>query len=674
MKIKTLKHYKRKKFFYRFFMRKSPRSGAMFGLAWMICFGAILPLALWIFAKITPDWASVSAFNAIVWAVVALLFFTICLLIYAYGFLTFAKNFYTILRNDLKKSRFWKIPAIVGAFSWELAGMFLLSVILHKRRWLSLLFLLGSLGCNIASYMIDIPLQKWYCQFVGQGFFLLLALFCSGKDKKFSWRFVCPLSLFVLFVVKLYSLEFLFNAQNFVKKLEIGTGISAEDWKIRNSYGYSINKEPLKSFCKINMKIDMEKYQTPADAQKFLAELRKTHTDKFVAIDRLLELKPQRISYNWLKPGEPVAAMLLPDLQCFRTAARLRNLEILANAKDKALVAKCNQDMLKFREWCLHNETLIGKLVAGAVDNCRLYALSYAMASGVYSKDEIVNLIDDAPDWGKQFSEPFASENALTEDCLEALKNESGDSMPSYIKNYDIKTFWRLYQKFAPLFIRMNLKRDHLFTLSHYLKIRELLSRNDLSGIEKAKLAKLNKDYLWCECFVASMMAIPDLYGVFLRIDRIRNARQMALIAAEVMEYRKQHGKLPEDLSFLPQIPLSKLDHKPLMYEKTKDGFRIFSHTDKGEKPDEKDTRFSYWARLPKTAGLTIKQLTVIAEKELVKVYGKQVLKQRPWKISRNDDKSITLSGTFHGQGKGGVAEITLQKNDGKILRIIHGK
>ena len=574
-------------------MRKSPRLGAMFGLAWMICFGAILPLSLGIFAKITPDWASDSTFNVFVWAVVALLFFTICLLIYAYGFLTFAKNFYTILRNDLKKCRFWKIPAIVGAFSWELAGMFLLLVILHKRRWLSLLFLLGSLGCNIASYMIDIPLQKWYCQFVGQGFFLLLALFCSGKDKKFSWRFVYPLSLFALFVMKLYSIDFLFNAQIFAKKLELGTAISAEDWKIRNSYGYSINKEPLKSFCKINMKIDMEKYQTPADAQKFLAELRKTHTDKFVAIDRLLELKPQRISYNWVKPGEPVAAMLLPDLQCFRTAARLRNLEILANAKDKALVAKCNQDMLKFRDWCFYNETLIGKLVAVAMESLRLDALSYAIASGVYSKDEIVKLIDDAPDWGKQFSEIFASENALTEDCLEALKNESGDSITT-----DIKPFWRLYQKFAPLFIRMNLKRDHLFTLNHYLKIRELLSRNDLSGIEKAKLAKLNKDYLWCECFVASMMAIPDLYGVFLRIDRIRNTRQMTLLAAEVMEYRKQHGILPDDLTFLPEIPLSKLDHKPLMYEKTREGFRIFSHTKKGEKPDEKDNRYSYWVCL----------------------------------------------------------------------------
>ena len=156
-----------------------------------------------------------------------------------------------------------------------------------------------------------------------------------------------------------------------------------------------------------------------------------------------------------------------------------------------------------------------------------------------------------------------------------------------------MKPFWRLYQKFAPLFIRMNLKRDHLFTLNHYLKIRELLSRNDLSGIEKAKLAKLNKDYLWCECFVASMMAIPDLYGVFLRIDRIRNTRQMTLLAAEVIEYRKQHGKLPDDLTFLPEIPLSKLDHKPLMYEKTENGFWVYACTADGKKPDFNDRNHS---------------------------------------------------------------------------------
>ena len=604
MKNKFLKHYKRKKFFYRFFMRKSPRSGAMFGLAWMICFGAILPLSLWIFAKITPDWASDSIFNVICWAVVALLFFTICLLIYAYGFLTFAKNFYTILRNDLKKSRFWKISAIVGAFSWELAGMFLLPVILQKRRWLSLLFLLGSLGCNFASYMIDIPVQKWYCQFVGQGFFLLLAFWGSGKEKNFSWKFTYPLALFLFFVMQLYWLDFCFNAQIFAKKLELGTAISAEDWKIRNSYGYPIEKEPLKSFCKVNIKIDMEKYRVPAEAEKYLAELRKTHADKFIAIDKLLELKPQRISYDWVAPGETVAGMLLPDLRCFLTAAHLRILEIRANGADKNVVARCNQDLLQFRKWCLHNETLIGKLVAGAVDNRRLYALSYAMASGVYNKEEMIKLIGEAPDWSKQYSEIFASEHAIQEDIVNRLKNVSEKDIQDLQLRGSVKTFWKFYLKYAPLFEKMNLKRDYLFTLNYYLKINSLLYRDDLSGLEKKKLAHLNYNHLEAEGFIASTVVIPALSQVLMLIDRHRDRYQMALLAAEVMEYRKQHGKLPEDLSFLSKVPLAKLDHKPLMYEKTREGFRIFSHTDKGKKPDAEDWQYSYLVRLPMVTGI----------------------------------------------------------------------
>ena len=603
MKNKTLQHYKRKKFFYRFFMRKSPRSGAMFGLAWMIFFGAILPLVPWLFLNLTAneEYNFVTASVAFLWKSLIVVLALLCLLIYAYGFLTFAKNFYTILRNDLKKSRFWKFPAIVGAFSWELAGMFLLPVILHKRRWLSLLFLLGSLGCNIASYMIDIPLQKWYCQFVGQGFFLLLAFGGSGKDKKFSWKFTYPLALFLFFVMQLYWLDFCFNAQIFAKKLELGTAISAEDWKIRNSYGYPINKEPVKSFCKVNINIDMKKYQTPAEAEKYLAELRKTQADKFIAIDKLLELKPQRIAYNWVEPGESPAGLLLPDVACFRTAADLRILEMRANAADKTVIAKCNQDLLQFREWCLHNETLFGKLVAGAVDSRRLNALSYAMASGVYSKKEMIKLIGDAPDWSRHFSETFASEHAISEDFVNRLNNASVKDIKDLKIRKSVKNFWAFYLKFAPLFVKMNIKRDYLFTLNYYLKINSLLYRDDLSGLEKKKLAHLNKNHLEAEGFIAStvlILPLNTLSQVLMFIDRHRDRYPMALIAAEVMECRKQHGKLPENLSFLPQVPLSKLDHKPLMYEKTANGFRIFSHTDKGEKPDENDTRYSYHVHL----------------------------------------------------------------------------
>ena len=232
----------------------------------------------------------------------------------------------------------------------------------------------------------------------------------------------------------------------------------------------------MKSFCKVDMKIDMEKYHTPEEAKKYLAELRKTQADKFIVIDKLLKLKPQRIAYNWVAPGETVAGMLLPDLQCFRTAAKLRILEMRVNAADKNVIAKCNHDLLQFRKWCLHNETLIGKLVAGAVDNCRLYALSYAMASGVYSKEEIIQLIGDIPDWSRHFSETFASEHAILEDFVNRLKKASSQEIRDWKDSNRLKSAFLVYRNYAPLFMLMNLKRDYLYTLNHYLKIRELLS------------------------------------------------------------------------------------------------------------------------------------------------------------------------------------------------------
>ena len=605
MKNKSLKHCKRKKFFYRFFMRHTPLSGAMFGMAWMICFGAILPLALWLFAEITPNWAADSTFNAIVWALIVFLLFCICLLTYGYGFLTFTKNFYTILRNDLKKSRFWKLPAFISAAWYELAGILLLPIAIKKKRWTVLVFILASFGFGFLGFMLDTPLQKWWCFHVGVAFMLFCAIGASCKDEKFQWKSVYPLLGFGIFIAALGVGDFYFHTQIKRSQCELSQiarrGIFAADWQKRNSFGYSINNEPLKSFCKINMKIDMEKYQIPSEAEKYLSELRKTQADKFLAIEKLLELKPQRIAYNWVEPGETLACLLLPDLQCFRTAAQLRTLEIRANAADKTVVAKCNQDLLKLREWCVYNETLLSKLVAGAMDNLRLYALSYAMASGVYSKEEMTKLIGDVPDWSRQFSETFASENALTEEIINLLKIASAKDIQGLKICKFAKFSWKYYQKFAPLFAKINLKRDYLFSLNYYLKINSLLYRDDLSGLEKRKLAHLDRDRLETECFISSSIAIPDFSNLLVRIDRTRDIRQMALLAAEVMEYQNHHGRLPEDLSFLPEVPLSKLDHKPLMYEKTTDGFRIFSHTDKGKKPDEKDIAYSYRVRLPET-------------------------------------------------------------------------
>ena len=147
-----------------------------------------------------------------------------------------------------------------------------------------------------------------------------------------------------------------------------------------------------------------------------------------------------------------------------------------------------------------------------------------------------------------------------------------------------------------PLFMDIHLHRDYRFALQNYIKAATVPS--SLSGLEKAKLAEVDDIEIKRNFYILSGMLLPALGQLYIKSAQIADVRQMALLAAEVMEYRKRHGKLPENLSFLPNVPLAKLDHKPLMYKKTKDGFRIFSHTDKGGKPDEKDNRYSYWVCL----------------------------------------------------------------------------
>ena len=120
----------------------------------------------------------------------------------------------------------------------------------------------------------------------------------------------------------------------------------------------------------------------------------------------------------------------------------------------------------------------------------------------------------------------------------------------------------------------------------------------NLSGVEKAELAEVDNAVIHRNSYMLSGMFMPVLGSTYAVIARVADIRKMALLAAEVMEYRKQHGKLPDDLSFLPEIPQSELNHQPLMYEKTEDGFRTFGNTDKGQKPDKKDLRHSYYVRL----------------------------------------------------------------------------
>ena len=62
-----------------------------------------------------------------------------------------------------------------------------------------------------------------------------------------------------------------------------------------------------------------------------------------------------------------------------------------------------------------------------------------------------------------------------------------------------------------------------------------------------------------------------------------------------------------------------------------------------------------------------------IAEAIWIPIYGEHIYKEKPYTV-RLKKGVWSVEGSLPGESKGGVAFILIQKSDGKILRVIHGK
>ena len=663
MKNKTLKHYKSKKFFYRFFMRKSPRSGAMFGLAWMTMVVGILPFALFsilfCFSGFQHGWQIIA---------ITLSLLLLATPFYIYGFLLCAFGISGIYRNIVKKEVLCNAAGGVAAWFLSLLGVILVPVLICKKKFIASLFAIAGTVFYILSYLQYFNILS--SVFLGTFCYLAALAFCKDTNR-FSWKFMIPLCIAVashLFFMG-YKIKLQYDAKDYRGQLSqiIGRSVEIEEFWHRDAQGFPLDREPLKALIANSPQNSSDEFEfkDAPTAQKKLREYNKKYPVFVKAIHDFLQLPVSHVAHKVPEDGM-LYDVRLPELNAFRETARYLAMQIAANPNDEQLVKKCNNDLIKLRNWLFSEYVLLEHLVSIAIEGIRLNALENILRQETFSKQEFARLIGEPIDWEKSLRYSYGGEAAGFKSALAYMNTPALWSRENDIANVAVA------KKYMPLFMDIHFHRDYRFALQNYIKAATVPS--SLSGLEKAKLAEVDDIEIKRNFYILSGMLLPALGQLYIKSARIADVRQMALLAAEVMEYCQQHGKLPEDLSFLPQIPLSKLDHKPLMYEKTKDGFRIFSHTDKGEKPDAEDLQYSYRVFLPEQAELPLEKLITIAEKELVKVYGERVLKQRPWKITRSDEKSITLTGTFHGQGKGGVAEITLQKSNGKVLRMIHGK
>ena len=561
--------------FKRLLFWKSPRSEAICGFAWMLSTLTLMPFVLFNGKLLFNDDSLSFVHIPFVITTIAAAF-----LLYLVGVIFCCFGLYRVLKKHFKSKWSCSAMAFFGAWNPLFAGIFLLIVLLKQKRFAAALFALGG---SVFYAFIHAGTNNPLPMLFGGAVCLMIALIGVEEESKLSLQFVFPLALTIASQIFLFcynsKLQFDINEREEYLARLIGRSLEISHYWERNDKGYPIDKDPVKSFVAAPPQINLV-----SDRKGALAELERfknEHPQYLASMNEFLNMPVSHIAHAKPKDGI-LTGMLLPELNALRQAKNILLMKIYAAPENKAAVSEANRDLIKLRDWAIDGGDLISYLVAISIERPRLEALGSLHNTGKYTREEFAELVASPVDWNQYLFYAFSSEVVMFESVMEHL------STALAAENIDLSQL----EKFVPHNLKIHFMRDYRFALDTFIKLCS--QEGPSSGMEKSRLGKLDEAEIRRNGYILSAMLLPALESLFQHAAAISDARQMALIACDVAQYRKQHDKLPENLDFLPEKTQSELHHQPFMYEKTKDGFRIYSNTDKGKKPTESEKRYYY--------------------------------------------------------------------------------
>jgi len=571
-----LEHYRRKRFFYRFFMRRSPRGGAMFGLAWMLMAITMFPLLL----QAVPSFVHLSLLACIAVAGVVFPLFLV------YGMHVYVCGVEGILRRSVRRKGLRFLLAAGAAFV-PLSGCLILPGLIRRKRFAAIVSaVLGS-----AAYMFWIVAGMLHYMtgallpIVGT-LFLLAALAGTEDRHKFSWKFLIPL-LIALIVPPAYDLKLQRDvaAERDAIARELGHSIELDAFLAREARGFSVEQEPLKSLIAAAPELPdaiRGGYETAEAGKEAREWFRWNHADFVDALERFSALPVNHVAHR-IPEKEPLAGVKLSELTAFRLSAVYLAAVICAEPENKKQVCAANRASIRLREWATHHSWILSHLTGIAIEAIRLDALRHALESGQYTRAEFAELVGAPVDWDRSMRVALGNKAAAIQSIVEYLKDTDGKKYSSRLK----MGRWGQMQGF-PFHLKSMLLRDTRFALRS-LRQGCAVPPPGLSAEEKMKRFSVDVEEIRRNGYILSGMILPSLPALNKKNAQIADRRTMALIAADVAEYFRRGRKVPGSLDFLSKVPVSEWDGRPFRLENTSDGFKIIRDGVKGSEdvPDK---------------------------------------------------------------------------------------
>ena len=521
MQKTSLKHYRRKKFFHHLLMRSSPRSGGLFGMGLIL--SAILLKPLWVWGLIRLHFIGQKFFWLGAGAMLLLniaLYFTGSMFIAGSQRKRRIGNFVT---GDFWRHHTHQVLILAAAISL---------LVLAGGYWLAQLAIL-----------------------------LLMVLFFvyapEKRRRKLKKAAFIPVLLCAGMIVGVHALVILheeaLRARIMLLAKTTGPGVRREGLIELEQQGFPMEREPFKTML-TSFRRDDDGYSasdSPAEAARNLGEYRKRHPRFVAALEAFTALQPHYIGHR------------IPDLvhdtelpaEAFRAGAAYCAWLIQTADGDREAIRAANVRLQNLRDWMLNSQFRLEHLTGNGIENIRIQALAGSLPRAKWSCAEFRELLGKPPHWQGVFLRSRASETLVCAEYIDRFRaGIFGDDPKNRVPERLLPDAWRLY-----------FLADGINLLDRQFEAIRLLSAAEFDQLPEAQ--RINAMEMPEQGYFISEFISGTAASEWRSYVRTDDRRRMAELACMVMDLYRRQGKLPADLSFLPETPVTRLDRRKIELE-----------------------------------------------------------------------------------------------------------
>ncbi|MDD3118950.1 MAG: hypothetical protein PHQ27_07220 [Victivallales bacterium] len=624
-----LKHYRRKKFVYKFFLRRSAVNGAWFGVTWCALLSLLSAyLLLFTLPLVGTDFLSVPR-------VIPICLGGTALLLYLYGVVVLGLAYRRMVRR-CPVAAWWRNPAGAVALVYPLGGLVLAPLMIRRKCWWGAVWSIASLGLllSVLVWWHEIsPDVSW--GMIWGGILALPVAIAGWREQKTvrQWRYLWPLAVMLLFWTGMfiYSLSLAHDLHRDRAAIShlVGHAVALEDFWARQRQGLSYDDEPLRTLIatKPHLDADWDSFSwVPAQPTAFYRHQRavfRRYPKFMAAAEAFLTLPVQTVGHPHT---DIITEVLMPELSGWHHLAVYLSCDLIAHASDLAVVRQRNAELERVRDWYRSDLAFISQAAGMRMERMRLQALAYPLATGTVSPAEWQRLVGPEVDWRTGMVTAVGDEVTTFQSIYRHVIHfkPSGNEDVVYESGDFNVTCYSLYlnmvgiivgdrKDYPPLAVRINAQRNYRHVLNNFHQFLRLLTTKKLTSLavyqRAAALYRTLEDHLRLQHSVL-FSSITRCCFLMAASDEFR---RVALMAGEVEQYRRKHGGLPESLSFLPPTRPGSPPHLPVIYEHgdlevntpgnkvtTRYGFRLYLLDWDGRDPGGRNAENAFTVLLPR--------------------------------------------------------------------------